>query len=51
MLGAHVAGVNPKLDTAIARRDDILSFLKQTPKAKCAREETLRQMTMLASQL
>jgi FliI/YscN family ATPase len=51
MLGAHVAGVNPKLDTAIARRDDILTFLKQTPKAKCAREETLRQMTMLASQL
>ena len=28
-VGAYVAGSNPRTDTAIARRDDVLAFLQQ----------------------
>ncbi|MGC4055446.1 MAG: hypothetical protein QM757_41995 [Paludibaculum sp.] len=51
LLGAHVSGVNAKLDTAIARREEILSFLKQRPDARAREDETLKKLTTLASTL
>jgi len=48
LLGAHVAGVNPKLDNAIARREAILSFLRQSPQQKIAHEETIATLKALA---
>lgn len=51
LLGAHVSGVNAKLDTSIARREEILSFLKQKPDARAREDETLKRLTALAATL
>jgi FliI/YscN family ATPase len=48
LLGAHVAGVNPKLDNAISRRDAILSFLRQSPEEKIPHDVTIARLTALA---
>lgn len=51
LLGAHVAGVNPKLDRAIAHRESIQSFLKQNAKVTSTAEETSKHLVELASLL
>jgi flagellum-specific ATP synthase len=48
LLGAHVAGVNPKLDTAIARQDQINNYLRQPPQIRSSNEETLDRLQSLA---
>lgn len=50
-LGAHVAGVNPKLDASIRHRDQILDFLRQDAHAHSPREDTLRHLQALAAVL
>ncbi|MBI4877584.1 MAG: FliI/YscN family ATPase [Acidobacteria bacterium] len=50
-LGAHVTGINPKLDSAISHRDPILDFLKQDAQAHSPLEETLRRMDGVAGLL
>jgi flagellum-specific ATP synthase len=50
-LGAYTAGSNPKLDTVIQARPQILEFLRQTPDTQSAPAETLRQLSQIAALL
>ena len=50
-LGAYAAGSNPKLDTAIRTRPEILSFLKQDSRTYSSRQETLQRLGKLAGAL
>jgi flagellum-specific ATP synthase len=50
-LGAHVQGVNPKLDQSIRLRPQISEFLKQGAEAHSALEETKANLFALANQL
>ena len=51
LLGAHVAGVNPKLDTVIARREYVLEFLRQKPHDRSSYPETVNRLESLAKTL
>lgn len=51
LLGAHVAGVNPKLDTVIARRDHVLDFLRQQPHDRSSYPDTVNRLEALAKSL
>lgn len=50
-LGAHVAGVNPKLDRTIAMQDSINQFLRQPARERSTVDDTMSRLNMLASQL
>jgi FliI/YscN family ATPase len=50
-LGAYVAGSNPKLDTTLRCRDQLLEFLKQDSHAKSPMKDTLTRMSAIAAQL
>jgi FliI/YscN family ATPase len=50
-LGAYTAGSNPKLDTAIRLRSELLEFLRQDAQEASDREATLNRMAELAAQL
>jgi FliI/YscN family ATPase len=50
-LGAYTAGNNPKLDTAIRMRQQLLDFLRQDARESSAREWTLARMEELARQV
>jgi flagellum-specific ATP synthase len=50
-LGAYVSGTNPKLDTAIRARPEVLNFLKQDAHGFSKRSETLERLDKLAAQL
>jgi flagellum-specific ATP synthase len=50
-LGAYTAGTNPRLDTVIRTRPQILEFLKQEPGLRSPREETLRELARIATAL
>jgi flagellum-specific ATP synthase len=50
-LGAYVSGSNPKLDSAIRARAQLLDFLQQDASAKASRPETTARMCQLAKQL
>ena len=50
-LGAYVEGSNPKVDSAIRARDEILSFLKQDLSSHEPFENTLEQLQALAGKL
>jgi flagellum-specific ATP synthase len=50
-LGAHVEGTNPKLDTAIRMRPEIMRFLRQEIEAHCGIEETRTGLNALATRL
>jgi flagellum-specific ATP synthase len=50
-LGAYTAGSNPRLDTVIRTRPQILEFLKQEPGLRSPREETLRELARIATAL
>jgi flagellum-specific ATP synthase len=47
-LGAYVSGSNPRLDSAIRNRSEIMSFLRQGPKDVSGVADTVRQMEALA---
>jgi FliI/YscN family ATPase len=40
-VGAYVAGSNPRVDEALARRDQIEAFLKQPADTRCSLEESI----------
>lgn len=48
-LGAYVSGSNPRIDSAIKARTDIIRFLRQGPRDVSALTDTLTQMETLAS--
>ena len=50
-LGAYVSGSNPKLDSMLRVREDMMGFFKQDAREKAPLEETLGQLTALAAQL
>ena len=50
-LGAYVAGTNPKLDSVIRTRPDLLRFLQQDARAESQWDETLDGLRKLASAL
>jgi flagellum-specific ATP synthase len=50
-LGAHVKGVNPKLDAAIQHRPKILEFLRQDTQTHSCFEETLDRLQGVAAPL
>ena len=50
-LGAYTSGSNPKLDLAIAARQQMDEFLRQEPAQKAPIEETLSSMRQLAGRL
>ena len=50
-LGAYVAGTNPKLDSVIRTRPDLLRFLQQDARAESQWDETLAGLRKLASAL
>jgi FliI/YscN family ATPase len=50
-LGAYAAGSNPRLDSAIQARPDLMRFLRQGPHEVFAVDETLRQLQTLASRI
>jgi flagellum-specific ATP synthase len=50
-LGAHVQGVNPKLDQCIRVRPQILEYLRQEADSHSSLEETRKGLLTLASQL
>ena len=50
-LGAYVSGTNPKLDSVIRTRPDLLRFLQQDARAESPWEETLDGLRKLASAL
>jgi flagellum-specific ATP synthase/type III secretion protein N (ATPase) len=50
-LGAYVAGSNPKVDSAIQTWPLLQQFLRQPPDQSVQREETLSNMSLLASKL
>ena len=47
-LGAYVAGSNPRLDSAIKSRAEIMRFLRQSPTDVTKVDDTIRQMEALA---
>jgi len=47
-LGAYVAGSNPRLDTVIRMRDEIMRFLRQGPADVSPVSDTLAQMQKIA---
>jgi FliI/YscN family ATPase len=50
-LGAYVSGTNPRLDTILRVRGDLLNFLRQEPSAKSPIQETLAGLAKLAAAL
>jgi flagellum-specific ATP synthase len=50
-LGAYVSGTNPRLDTILRARNDLVEFLRQEPSAKSAAQDTLARLQALASVL
>jgi len=50
-LGAYVSGTNPKLDSVIRTRPDLLRFLQQDARAESSWDETLAGLRQLASAL
>jgi FliI/YscN family ATPase len=50
-LGAYVSGSNPKLDTVIRSRGEIMRFLRQGPVDVSPLNDTIRQMSALAEQV
>ncbi|MBL8228746.1 MAG: FliI/YscN family ATPase [Bryobacterales bacterium] len=50
-LGAHVAGVNPRLDKSIQMREIIRDFLTQKPREWTQPEETAGRLLALAGQI
>jgi flagellum-specific ATP synthase len=48
-LGAYVSGSNPRLDTAIRARTDVMQFLKQKGDEISSVEETMQRMDALAA--
>ena len=50
-LGAYVSGSNPKLDSAIRARAQLLDFLQQDAASKAPRPETAARMCELAKHL
>ncbi len=50
-LGAHVQGVNPKLDQSIRVRPQIIDYLRQTPDTYSPVDETRAGLFSLAKQL
>jgi flagellum-specific ATP synthase len=50
-LGAHVSGVNRRLDTSIAAREQILSYLRQDCAHPSSPEETVQGLTQVAELL
>jgi flagellum-specific ATP synthase len=50
-LGAHVQGVNPKLDQSIRIRPQIIDYLRQDAEAHASAEETRTGLLTLAKQL
>src|SRR5947209_6001582 len=50
-LGAYVAGTNPKLDQCIKARPQVLDFLRQDASTAAERDETLKQLNDLATNL
>jgi len=50
-LGAYVSGTNPRLDTVLRARNDLLEFLRQEPSAKSTAHDTLARLGTLASAL
>jgi flagellum-specific ATP synthase len=48
-LGAYVSGSNPKLDTSIRARDNIMKFLRQTPDEKSKLDDTLASLSSIAA--
>jgi FliI/YscN family ATPase len=43
-VGAYVAGSNPRIDEALARRDSITSFLRQPPDSPCSLDQAVRDL-------
>ncbi len=43
-VGAYVAGSNPRIDEALARRDSITSFLRQAPDSPCSLEHAVQDL-------
>jgi len=43
-VGAYVAGSNPKIDEALARRDSITSYLRQPADAPCNSASSLQSL-------
>jgi FliI/YscN family ATPase len=50
-LGAYVAGSNPKLDTVIQARAELMKFLRQDASVKAPIEETMERLEAVASLL
>ncbi len=48
-IGAYKSGQNPKIDLAVAKIDQITSFLKQTPHEHCSWDDTLQQLHAILS--
>ncbi len=48
-LGAYVSGSNPRLDSAVRSREEIMKFLRQTPADRSSGEETARRLEELAA--
>ena len=48
-LGAYISGSNPKLDTSIRGRDNIIKFLRQDAEEKASLPETLAGLTAIAA--
>ncbi len=50
-LGAYASGSNPRLDTILRTRNDLVRFLRQEPSAKSSAQETLARLGELAAAL
>jgi flagellar biosynthesis/type III secretory pathway ATPase len=50
-LGAHVQGVNPKLDQSIRVRPQIIDYLRQDAEAYSSPDETRSGLLTVAKQL
>src|SRR6266849_4103977 len=50
-LGAYAAGSNPRLDASIRVRNGLVDFLRQDAHVSSSREDTLAQLTALATSL
>ena len=48
-LGAYVSGTNPRLDSAIKSRNELMRFLRQAPGDVSTLEDTTRQLQQLAA--
>ncbi len=49
-LGAYAAGSNPRLDSAIRMRPQLMEFLRQEPELSEPVEQTLAKLQTLAQQ-